>query len=85
MLVFVLNLVFVGWCCLKLAPTLKAKVAVMFGTTTTVWGMCGMQRTLALPSVPSLLSMLCAVRGSTCALYSEADKDPSSLGPAERV
>jgi hypothetical protein len=80
-LVFVLNLVFVGWCCLKLAPTLKAKVAAMFGTTTTVWGMCGVQRILG-PAVRAEPPehVLCSA-----GQHSEADKDPSSLGPAERV
>jgi hypothetical protein len=83
-LVFVVNLVFVGWCCLKLAPALKAKVAAIFGTTKK-WGLCGVRLACACVGHP-----MSAAQPSACAVGSagqqiEGSMDPSSLGPAERV
>jgi hypothetical protein len=83
-LVFVVNLVFVGWCCLKLAPALKAKVGAIFGTSKN-WGVRGVQRVIACMGYPTSVAQPSACAVGSAGQQSEADKDPGSLGPVERV
>jgi hypothetical protein len=83
-LVFVVNVAFVGWCCLKLAPALKAKVGAIFGTVKK-WGLRGVQRVSACIGVPISVGHTVAHGLGSAGQHSEADKDPSSLAPVERV
>jgi hypothetical protein len=83
-LVFVVNIAFVGWCCLKLAPALKAKVGAILGTIKKL-GLCGVQRAFACMGHPISVAQPSACAVGSAGQHSEADKDPSSLGPAERV
>jgi hypothetical protein len=80
-LVFVVNLVFVGWCCLKLVPALKAKVAAVCGSTSMCGSRC-VQRAFGHP-ISAIQPPASAV--GSAGQHNEAGKDPSTLGPAERV
>jgi hypothetical protein len=79
-LVFVVNLVFVGWCCLKLVPALKAKVAAVCGSTSMCRLRC-VQRAFGHP----ISAMQPSASAGSAGQHGEAGKDPSTLGPAERV
>jgi hypothetical protein len=83
-LVFVVNVAFVGWCCLKLAPALKAKVGAILGTIKKL-GLRGVQRVFACMGHPISVVQPSARRLGSAGLHSEARKDPSTLGPAEHV
>jgi hypothetical protein len=84
-LVFVINIVFVGWCCLKLAPALKA----------TMGEVCATAKKWVVRGFPSAGRSIGSTQPSVCSLgshssagqHSEAipGKDPSTLSAAKRV
>jgi hypothetical protein len=83
-LVFAMKLVFVGWCCLKLVPALKAKVAAVCATAKK-WAMGAVQRAFACMGHPITAgqSAVCAV--GSAGQQSEAGKDPSTPGQVAGV
>jgi hypothetical protein len=84
-LVFVINLVFIGWYCLKLAPVLKAKLAAVCAIAKKCV-LCGVQQAMGRP----IRTTQPAVRGvGSAGQHTDSGKDPrkdpSIFEPAERI